>query len=1101
MNIQKVQVVLCLAVLWLQLVGPVSLVIRAQSPTSPISLSMGKPIEKELKAGETHRYTLDLSAGEFVHLVVEQKAIDVVVMVIDPAGNQVVQVNYFDRMYGPEPVFWIAAQSGVFEVQVVPYHPSPTAGKYNLELRTHRMATDPDRECIRALDLIKQAEALLRQEQKESTLEGLNRYQVATDLFHSLGYTWMEATSLYFTGATCALSGKRNRGIELYLAARELYRTAGDEEEVALMNFTIGSNYAGMRMYSEGIPYLMKVVEYGQQSNQVLWEAYAQSELGSLYEDSGDSEKSFEGFNRALYLARQGQDQFIEAQSLARLSRHYKTYGDDQRALNYIQQAQDIFGRLGNIEGENLTTSVLAWMYTMDGRHEKALELRQERLARQQSQHNPVDQFSLLTGCGSSCMRLKKFDQALEYFTQSLVEIRKVDSPALIAISLSNIASTYFSMKNHEKALEYYFQVLKLTKELNEPEYGTLIYIAQAYHSLGNLSRAREYYQLAIENRRILKQTFGLYDCYNRFAKFEYKVGNLQEAKKLLEAAIEAVEQVRSGYVTPQNRALFFTLSQNTYDLLVDVLFSLHEKDPSAGHIAEAFLVSEKRRARSLNEQLAESKLPAATNVPPELLARRDTLAQTIATKTEAVLPLLKDNLDGKKAQLPEENPERVKAQQELDVLAKELELVETEIRKANPAFANLTAPQPLSASQVQAQILDADTQLVSYQLGEERSFAWVISKDRIDGFVLPKRTEIETAVRTFVNHVTGKNEGGSTPGSVKAAGKIVSDLIVKPLASRLTAKRLIIIPDGALFYLPFGALPAQVKAVQSKPNPTPEYLIEQFELVFEPSASTLAVVRETFKNRSQRDQTAFVVANPVFSPTDDRFKSTVRKQPTSKPETVQFRTYQEERLLSVVGDTWTPIPGTSEQARVIQQLAGPNHCQVIEGFQASKKRLTETDLSPFRIVHFATHGRFDSTRPEFSGLVLSLVDEQAQKQEGYLLSNEIYDLKLNADLVVLSACESGLGKELKGEGVIGLTRAFMYAGSPRVIATLWSVPDSSTAELVKRFYQHLLSKTNPLPPAQALRTAQIEMLKDKKNLRWRIPFHWAAFQLQGEYR
>ncbi len=127
-------------------------------------------------------------------------------------------------------------------------------------------------------------------------------------------------------------------------------------------------------------------------------------------------------------------------------------------------------------------------------------------------------------------------------------------------------------------------------------------------------------------------------------------------------------------------------------------------------------------------------------------------------------------------------------------------------------------------------------------------------------------------------------------------------------------------------------------------------------------------------------------------------------------------------------------------------------------------------------------------------------MDEQAHKQPGYFLSQEIYRLKLNADLVVLSACESGLGKELKGEGVIGLTRAFMYAGSPRVIASLWNVSDPSTAELMKCFYQHLLSKTHPLPPAQALQKAQIEMIK-RKHPQWCQPFHWAAFQLQGEYR
>ncbi len=1086
MKIQHLLAVLCLAVFWFQLDGPAALMTYAQSSVSQLPLSIGKPIEKELKAGETHRYTLELSAGEFVHLVAEQKAIDVVVTVIDPVGNQVVKVNYFDRMYGPEPVFWIAAQSGIYEVRITPLKPDPEIGKYTIELQTCRTAIDQDQACIMAVELISEGDLLLTQSSENSQQQALDRYLKAASIFQTQGLTWMEATARVQAGYSYSQLGNTDRFLELYQQARALYQRIGDEQGIARVNFLVGTSYAKLRRFPEGISHLKQAIEFGQKTNQPAFEASAQVELAALYEDLGDIKEAFERFNQAIYLAHLAGDPKTEATALARLSRHYKIFGDTPKALAYAQQALALFQSIGDKAGEDMILAVLGWVYKMDKQPEKALEYYLK-----QTTFPGKDLFNkgeYLTFIGQCYLEMNKYDQALGSFTHSLEILQITNSPNLISIAVSNIATTYFRMKNYEKALEYYFQVLELTKEPTEARYGSLIRIAQIYHLLGKLSKAREYYQLALENRQQRNQTFWFYDCYNYFATFEYQVGNLSEAKKLLNSAIEAVEQVRSGYVTPQNRALFFTYSQTTYDLLIDVLFSLHEKDPSTGHIAEAFAVSEKRRARSLSEQLVETKLPPAANVPPELLARRDTLAKTLTDKTEAFLPLR------------ENDPERAKAQQELDILSTELELVEAEIRKANPAFANLTAPQPLSASQVQAQVLDADTQLVSYQLGAERSFAWVISKDRVDGVVLPKRSEIETAVRTFVNHLTGKHEGGSTPDSINATGKVVSDLILKPLASQLTAKRLIIIPDGALFYLPFGALPAQLKANQRQTRSTPAYLIEQFELTFEPSASTLVALRETFQNRTRPNQTAFVLANPIFSTTDDRFKGAAKKQTASKTEAAQLRTYQEERLLSAVGDTWLPIPGTSEQAKVIRQLAGPNRCRVVEGFAASKKFLTQTDLSPFRIVHFATHGRFDSTRPEFSGLVLSLVDEQAQKQPGYFLSQEIYNLKLNADLVVLSACESGLGKELKGEGVIGLTRAFMYAGSPRVIASLWSVSDSSTAELMKRFYHHLLSKTNPLPPAQALQKAQIEMLTDK-NPKWRLPFHWAAFQLQGEYR
>jgi CHAT domain-containing protein len=164
--------------------------------------------------------------------------------------------------------------------------------------------------------------------------------------------------------------------------------------------------------------------------------------------------------------------------------------------------------------------------------------------------------------------------------------------------------------------------------------------------------------------------------------------------------------------------------------------------------------------------------------------------------------------------------------------------------------------------------------------------------------------------------------------------------------------------------------------------------------------------------------------------------------------------------------------------------------------FDANRATATNTDLSQYRIVHFATHGLLNSQHPELSGVVLSLLDEQAQPQDGFLRAHEIYNLNLPAELVVLSGCKTGLGKEIKGEGLVGLTRGFMYAGAARVVVSLWDVNDVATAELMKRFYQKMLAEGQR--PAAALRAAQVAMWKEK---RWQAPYYWAAFVLQGEWR
>ena len=189
-------------------------------------------------------------------------------------------------------------------------------------------------------------------------------------------------------------------------------------------------------------------------------------------------------------------------------------------------------------------------------------------------------------------------------------------------------------------------------------------------------------------------------------------------------------------------------------------------------------------------------------------------------------------------------------------------------------------------------------------------------------------------------------------------------------------------------------------------------------------------------------------------------------------------------------------LPFSRDEANAIALLAGRAGTLKATDFRANRGTALERTLEDYRIVHFATHGWIDDERPELSGLVLSLVNDRGRPQDGFLRLQDIFNLRLNADLVVLSACQTALGKEIKGEGLVGLTRGFMYAGAPRVVASLWQVNDVATAELMKKFYTNMLQRK--LPPSAALRAAQLEMSKDP---RWSAPYFWAGFVLQGDWR
>jgi CHAT domain-containing protein len=360
---------------------------------------------------------------------------------------------------------------------------------------------------------------------------------------------------------------------------------------------------------------------------------------------------------------------------------------------------------------------------------------------------------------------------------------------------------------------------------------------------------------------------------------------------------------------------------------------------------------------------------------------------------------------------------------------------------------------------------------LLEYSLCSERSYLWAVTPTSITSHELPKREQIETAAKQFNELLAFRNAAGESANQRQerlARGESLSRMLLGPVSSQLGRKRLLIVADGTLQYLSFAALPA--------PGSPREPLIVQHEIVTLPSVSIMPSLRNEVARRLPAEQTLAVLADPVFSADDKRVKG-VRG---GRPEENNF-----ERL-----------PGSRKEAETIVALAPKGKAFAALDFAARRELAVSRELSRYRYVLFATHGKLNHLHPELTAIVLSLVKEDGSPQNGYLRLNEIYNLDLQADLVTLSGCETGLGKEIGGEGLIGLTRGFMYAGTARVVSSLWRADDEATAELMVRFYRGILKEG--MRPAAALRAAQIQMMKQTK---WQSPHHWAGFMLQGEWR
>ena len=425
-----------------------------------------------------------------------------------------------------------------------------------------------------------------------------------------------------------------------------------------------------------------------------------------------------------------------------------------------------------------------------------------------------------------------------------------------------------------------------------------------------------------------------------------------------------------------------------------------------------------------------------------------------------------------------------------------ELENIKAQFKQDSPVYSAIKSPAAFDITQFQQDVLDDNTLLLEFSLGEKESYLWAVSKKEVSYYILPARKLIESRIekmrQTFDSRQSLTNEEAQAhhqriadlENIFNQEAQLLSIDLLGQISAQLQNKRLIVIPDGKLALLPLSALPV--------PN-SEELLISRHEIVYQPSASFLNVLTKIRNSANPAYKDLLIFADPVFSDIDNRLL-TKKEEKTISPSFFGLN-LRDFRLYDANGK----IPrlfATMEEADSIAETVGKSRTTIASGFAANRDRVLNPELKDYRILHFATHGLIDVERPEVSSIVLSQFDESGQKREGFLRLQDIYALDLKSDLVVLSACQSGVGKEMRGEGLMSLNNAFLQAGAKTVVSSAWKVDDKATAELMQKFYANLIGKS--LTPSESLRQAQLEM---SQSPRFKSPFYWAAFTIQGEYR
>jgi len=1069
---------------------------------------------------------------------VDQRGIDLAVWTYDPKGQKIAEVDGI-RAGDFESIIFLGEIAGSYRLEIKTTSPTAPVGKYDVQIKELRPATQQDKDSYAGAKLVSTALTLEKQGSADAFRKAIAKYIEALPIFKSAGLRVWEANVLYLMANDYSALGEKQKALESGAQAVQAGQMAVQEAAVAEREIAIKVHANALdvmgRVHNElgdkkkALEFLDQALALHKSIGNKVGELTSLMNISMSYQYIGDYKKSLAISEQAGALARQLGDDAREGSIFNNLCVLHEDIGDFKRALDYCNRALEVRHNFNFALGEAITLGNLGGVTADLGDYQQAIEFYQRSEAKYRSLENRSGQGITLNNIGWVYATLGDYDKAIEFYGKSAEIFTAIDDQYRAANALGNQGATYARLGQYQKSLDIQLKVLPMRRAVNNIDGAgkTLRHIANAYAHLNQKQKALDNYKESIQllkgtPRQLMPALRDLGDLYREMgdtqnalaslnealqisrnigdrlseadvlaclAKLERDRGNLTEAKRLLESGLTSIESVRVNLKSQQLRATFFASARKYHELYIDVLMRLHQQRPSDGFDTAALQASENARARSLLELLMEASAQINQGADVSLVEREREMRQAISVKAEQQMRLLS-------VKHTDEDAKNIS--QDLDTLATEYDGIQAKIRQTSPRYAALTQPVPLSLKEIQSQLLDENTVLLEYSLGEENSYVWAIGPNSSKTFTLPKRAEVEEAARRVYDLVTASDH--SIPGeSIEqqqkrllqadadspAALTALSRMLLGPVASELKNKRLLIVAEGVLQYVPFSAL--------TDPDEGAAPLIAKHEIVTLPSASVLGVLRRESKERRPAPKSVAVFADPVFDVQDARL--TGKTQVAAHAEADEAREVKRSAAESGLAD-FPRLRFSREEANQIMKFASRNNSLEALDFSASRAAATSSELQNYRIVHFATHGIINSRHAELSGVVLSLVDQNGKPQNGFLRLYDIYNMNLKADLVVLSACQTALGRDIKGEGLIGLTRAFMYGGATRVVASLWQTDDRGSAVLMSKFYEGLLSRG--LSPAAALRSAQISMSQDK---RWHNPRYWAAFTIQGEWK
>jgi CHAT domain-containing protein len=800
--------------------------------------------------------------------------------------------------------------------------------------------------------------------------------------------------------------------------------------------------------------------------------------MALVYLDTEDSDRAERFADEALTQATLANDSVGRARAL--FARAEVQFGRDlpARARGNLREALALFRAAGEQSWAGRALQQLSDCAAMEGQEDESRRFAEESLA---VFRKIGDRRGEATALNQLSDWFDQFPQdyptGLRHAIEAAQIARRTGDLRLLAVYLDAIGVAERMQDHFASALPYHREALELHQLLHDRrgEAETRFSFGTALRHLGRLDEAIEMLRASVALFHQASTDDREGTAMWQLARALQIAGRLEEATVLADRSLALRESLRNRIAVVRRRASYSDQIRAHYDLAVGLRMQRAAARPDRRLTEEALILSERARARSLLDTLALAEVRAGNNP----VARQQASVQHD-------VELLEEQLDDSTAA-----EQRMRLEGAIDASLAEYATLQDRLEGEQPSSRPLEPMDRSALSRIQA-TLDRETVLLEYYLGSvsSGSLAWVITHDQVIGAQLGAPEPIESAARALYSSLTTSSAARNMDQADAQIYRQAAELgkrVLAPIAKLLAGKhRLVVVPDGALGYVPFGLLPDERGAP----------LAFDRELYDTPSLTVLDKMRRRRSQATRPTAGLVIYSDPVFSANDARIRGA---DPPAREGAVNGVAAQPglTRALADVGLVHLPrLPFSRQEASTIASLMPPDSSSLRLGFAAQKQTIVDGALKGYRWIHLATHGILDSSHPERSGLVFSRFDEAGKERDGYLRLSEIYDLTLSADLVVLSACQTALGREVRRDGLISLTRGFLHAGAQRVLATLWPVDDEATSQLMRRFYRAMLVER--MSPGLALAHTKRSMRDDP---RFNAPYYWAGFVLYGDWQ